>query len=154
MKVSLVEKQEFLDAARIPLRLACKTKTGWPVVISLWFIHQDGLLYCATQRSAKVVDYLQNDSRCAFEIAGDQPPYCGIRGQAWARIDETLGAETLEKLLVRYLGDTNNDLAANLLAKSETEVAIVLDPIRVFIWDFSDRMENLRMEVPSEKVCP
>jgi len=41
---------------------------------------------------------------------------------------------------VRYLGDTNIDLAANLMAKSETGIAIVLEPIRIFTCDFSDRM--------------
>jgi hypothetical protein len=154
MKSSLIEMYEYLDAVRIPLRLACRTITDWPMVISLWFLHQDGLLYCATQRSAKIVDYLQNDPRCAFEIAADQPPYCGIRGQANARIDESLGVEILEKLLIRYLGDTKNDLANNLLTKSETEVAIVLNPIRIFTWDFSDRMANIGMPQTTEKICP
>jgi hypothetical protein len=154
MDASLSEMQEFLSAVRIPLRLACKTESDWPLVISLWFLHQDGLLYCATQRSAKIVKYLQNDTRCAFEIAGDYPPYCGIRGQARARIDQTMGGEILEKMLVRYLGDTNNDLARKLLAKSETEVAIVLEPIRIYTWDFSDRMKNIRMARTPEKVCP
>jgi general stress protein 26 len=154
MKTSLIEMQEYLEVVRIPVRIACKTTTGWPTVISLWFLHQDGLLYCATQKSAKIVNYLRNDARCAFEIAEDQPPYCGIRGQAKARIDETLGAEILEKLLVRYLGDTDNELASNLLANSDTEIAIILDPMRIFTWDFSDRMAKVQPRRPSEKVCP
>jgi hypothetical protein len=154
MNDSLAESQEFLNEVRIPIRLACNTKTGWPVVVSLWFLHQDGLLYCATQKSAKLVDYLQQDDRCAFEIAEDRPPYCGIRGQARAKIDDSLGVEILERLLVRYLGGTDSDLANKLLANSQTEVAIILDPLRVFTWDFSDRMLNIRAESPSKKVCP
>ena len=154
MYPSLTEMNIFLDNVRIPLRLACKTKTDWPMVISLWFLHQEGFLYCATQKSAKIVSYLKNDARCAFEIAEDRPPYCGIRGQARARIDETLGIDILEKLLVRYLGDMNNDLASNLLAKSETEVAIVLEPIRTFTWDYSDRMADIGAQLASEKFCP
>lgn len=154
MKDSLIEMQEFLDAVRIPIRLASKTNTDWPMVISMWFLHQDGLLYCATQRSAKIVSYLQYDNRMAFEIAADQPPYCGIRGQAKARIDDKLGVEILEKLLIRYLGDTNNDLAKKLLANSEAEVAIVIEPIRIFTWDFSDRMGSIEMDYTSKKICP
>lgn len=154
MDNSLVGVQEFLDEVRIPIRLACKTKTGWPMVVSLWFLHQDGFLYCATQKSAKVVEYLQQDDRCAFEIAEDRPPYCGIRAQARAKIDRSMGVEILERLLIRYLGDTNNALAKRLLANSETEVAIVLNPIRVFTWDFSDRMVDIRADDQSKKVCP
>lgn len=124
------------------------------MVVSLWFLHQDRLLYCATQKSAKLIDYLKQDDRCAFEIAEDHPPYCGIRGQARAKIDDSLGDEILKKLLVRYLGGTDSDLAKKLLAKSQTEVAIVLEPIRVFSWDFSDRMTDIRAEHPLKKICP
>lgn len=154
MKNSLIGMQDYLNAVRIPIRLACKTKTDWPIVISLWFLHKDGLLYCATQSSAKIVSYLQHDNRCAFEIASDQPPYCGIRGQAKVWIDEKLGVEVLEKLLIRYLRGTNNDLAKELLANSESEVAIVIEPVRIYTWDFSDRMEPIEIDFTSKKVCP
>ena len=151
---NLIEMEEYLDDVRIPVRLACNTTTDWPTVISLWFLHKDGLLYCATQKTAKIVNYLRNDPRCAFEIAEEQPPYCGIRGQARARIDETRGAEILEKLLVRYLGNAESNLASSLLANSDTEIAIILEPIRIFTWDFTDRMAEVQPHRYSEKVCP
>jgi general stress protein 26 len=154
MKKSLIEAKEYLDTIRIPMRIAIKTEDKWPWVISLWFLHQDGLLYCATQKHAKIVGHLENDNRCAFEIAADTPPYCGIRGKARARIDESLGAKILEKLLVRYLGGTNNELAQNLLAKRDSEVSIVLEPLRVYTWDFRERMEGIKFEQSSSKVCP
>jgi hypothetical protein len=154
MNDTLVGAQEFLNEVQIPIRLACKTHTGWPTVVSLWFLHQDGLLYCATQKSAKLIKYLQHDDRCGFEIAEDRPPYCGIRGQAKAKIDDSLGIEILERLLVRYLGGTESTLAKKLLANSDTEVAIVLDPVRVFTWDFSNRMGDIHTEYPAGKICP
>ena len=154
MKNSLVSMGEFLNQVRIPIRLASRTFTGWPSVVSLWFLHQDNLLYCATQSSAKIVSYLKHDHRCAFEIAADQPPYCGVRGQARASIDEELGLPILEKLLVRYTGDLNNNLARTLLANSENEVAIILEPLRIYTWDFSDRMKDVPPAPAPEKVCP
>ncbi len=154
MNDSLVAEQEFLNEVRIPIRLACTTKTGWPIVVSLWFLHQDGLLYCATQKSAKLINYLHNDDRCAFEIAEDRPPYCGIRGQARAKIDEGRGVEILERLIDRYLGDTKNDLAKKLLANSDSEVAIVLEPVRIYTWDFSNRMKSIEIAYASKKICP
>ena len=156
MVSSLMEIDAFLDSVRIPVRLACKTETDWPIVISLWYRHQNGQLMCATQKSARVVSYLQYDPRCAFEIAEERPPYCGVRGQAIATIDESMGAVVLKQLLQRYLGSTQNSLAEQLLAKSETEVAIILKPIRIFTWDFSDRMRDL-VQPDRElkpKVCP
>lgn len=154
MKKSLIDAKEYLDTIRIPMRIAIKTGDMWPWVISLWFLHQDGLLYCATQKHAKIVGHLENDNRCAFEIAADTPPYCGIRGKARARIDESLGAKTLEKLLVRYLGDTENELAKNLLSKKDTEVAIVIEPVRIYTWDFRQRMKGIGDGQISSKICP
>jgi general stress protein 26 len=154
MKKSLIEAKEYLDTIRIPMRIAIKTEDKWPWVISLWFLHQEGLLYCATQKHAKIIGHLENDNRCAFEIAADTPPYCGIRGKARARIDESLGAEILEKLLARYLGGTNSELAQNLLARRDSEVAIVLNPLGVYTWDFRDRMKDIKFEQLSGKVCP
>lgn len=156
MAADLTRFENYLEAIRIPLRLACTTESGWPMAVSLWFQYRDGLLYCATQKSAKVVTYLQNDPRCAFEIAADHPPYCGVRGQAVSRIDENLGAEILEQLLSRYLGGTDNDLAQDLLAKKDHEVAIILKPVKVYEWDFSSRMQGIEFPRPDStiKVCP
>jgi len=152
----LSQMEDYLEAARIPLRLACSTESGWPMGVSLWFLYQDGRLFCATQRSARVVAYLRKNPRCAFEIAADMPPYCGVRGQAVASIDENIGAQILDQLLVRYLGGMDNNLAKKLLSKREDEVAIVLRPVKVFTWDFSNRMLDVveSMLNLATKVCP
>ena len=156
MVADLTEVKTYLEQAKIPLRLACKTKSGWPMAVSLWFKHQNGKLYCATQKSARLVAYLQNDPRCAFEIAADLPPYCGVRGQAIARVDESIGPNVLEQLLVRYLGGVDSALAQSLIAKSENEVAIILKPVKIFTWDFSSRMQDIILPKidSADKVCP
>lgn len=147
---------EYLSKTRIPLRLSCRTISGWPFVLSLWYLYQDGLLYCATQADARVVSYLENEPRCGYEIAADLPPYCGIRGQAKARIDQKIGGEILEGLLLRYLGGTESRLARELLKNADNEVALVLDPVNCFSWDFSQRMENVAPTMLKlvEKHCP
>jgi len=156
MVSSLAELEVYLKAVRIPLRLACKTESDWPMVVSLWYLYQDNHLFCATQNSARVVSYLQFDSRCAFEISADQPPYCGVRGQAIAVIDKSLGSAVLHQLIQRYLGGTENSLAKKLLAKSQSEIAIRIKPISIFTWDFSDRMRDLGSQVKDQapKICP
>jgi hypothetical protein len=150
----LVQIEEYLNSVRIPLRLSCATQSGWPMIVSLWFYYQHNKLFCATQNTAKVVSYLKNDPRCAFEISADLPPYCGVRGQAIASIDEDIGGAILEQLLERYLGGTDNPLAKTLLAKIDTEVALVLEPKNIFTWDFSNRMTNVSFEQPLAKICP
>jgi nitroimidazol reductase NimA-like FMN-containing flavoprotein (pyridoxamine 5'-phosphate oxidase superfamily) len=145
--------QNYLQAIKIPLRLSCVDQDGWPVVLSLWFLYEDGNFYCATPERARVVSYLRREPRCAFEVAGDEPPYCGVRGRAVATIDLESGWQVLEQLLVRYLGGTDNPLAETLLSRDEPEVAIRLEPQSFHSWNFSQRMKG---SAPSndEKPCP
>ncbi len=143
----------YLEEIVIPLRLSCITHSGWPVVLSLWYLYGDGQLYCATQKTAKVVDYLEREPRCAFEIASDLPPYCGIRGQGRATVDASLGPEILQQLLVRYLGGIHSPLAKRLLSEIDNEVAIAIQPVSIVTWNFIDRMED-SITVGTTKPCP
>ena len=136
------EIEQYLTEMKIPLRLSCVTDSGWPVGLSLWYLYEDGHLYCATQANARVVDYLQQDTRCAFEVAGDQPPYRGVRGQATAVILPDQGLEILSRLLVRYLTGTDNPLAQKLLSRPTPEVALRITPVNMTTWDFENRMKN------------
>ena len=143
MNQSLDKYTEYLNKTKIPLRLSCTTESGWPFVLSLWYTHRDGILYCATKNTAKVVSYLSSNPQCAFEIASDFPPYCGIRGQAIALIDPDLGPDILLELIDRYLGDKTNPLANNLLKNLESEVALVIRPVNLFEWNFTSRIKEI-----------
>lgn len=156
MAPSLKEFSTYLNSVQIPIRLACESESGWPVVISLWYLFENDQLLCATQKFAKVITYLKRDPRCGFEIAGDLLPYCGVRGQALATIDETRGKIVLEHLLTRYLGGHDSSLARELLAKSSNEVAIIIKPERIYSWDFRLRMQELVHSGNGQKtkICP
>lgn len=151
--IDTISLNDYYEKTTIPLRLSCVTKSGWPMILSLWYLFEDGVLYCATPENAKVVAYLQNEPRCAFEVAADTPPYCGVRGQSLAAIDNERGMEILERLLVRYTGNLDNSLAKNLLTRSIPEVAIRLDPQRIYTWNFSKRMTGTSKN-QRNKPCP
>ncbi len=136
------EIEQFLTEAKIPLRLATNTVSGWPVVVSLWFVPLAGSLWCATQHSAVVIEHLRHDSRCGFEVAPDQPPYRGVRGRATATLHPSRGEEILRTLLDRYLAGVDSPLATQLLSKCESEVAIEIVPASVRSWDFRERMSG------------
>lgn len=147
------QAERYLREVVIPVRLSCVSESGWPVVLSLWYLYREGRLFCATKETARVVQHLRHEPRCAFEIAADHPPYCGVRGQGIATIDKTLGTETLRELLVRYLGSTETSFGQRLLAQSQNEVAIVIEPLNVFTWNYTKRMREVVSELPG-KVCP
>lgn len=139
---SLEPFKAFLEQTRVPLRLACLTRKGWPMVVSLWFLYEAGKLYCATQKSAKIVYHLQKNPRCAFEVAGDQPPYKGVRGQGEIGLNRDLGRVMLNRLIARYLRGPDTPLGKILLSRAGHEVAIEIRPIRVFAWDYTTRMKG------------
>lgn len=132
--------EQYLHTAVLPVRLASIAADGSPVVLSLWYLYEEGSIWCATQRTSRIVARLEREPRCGFEIAADSIPYRGVRGRARATIDVHRGATLLPRLLNRYLGGTDSPLASWLLARTEHEVAIRLDRMRVSTWDFTGRM--------------
>ena len=88
-----------------------------------------------------------------FEVAADQPPSCGVRSRAVASIDEDRANEILERLLVRYLGGIDNELALQLLSRKQPEMAIRLKLQSFHTWNFSDRMAT-SVAADIRKICP
>jgi hypothetical protein len=129
-----------LHASLIPLRLAVLDGTGTPWVLSLWFVYAEEAIWCATNVRSRLAGYLQQQSRCGFEIAGDMPPYKGIRGKGDIAMVPERGGEMLTRLLDRYRIDRESTLARSLLAKVDQEVAVRITPNRITSWDFTARM--------------
>jgi hypothetical protein len=137
---SEADVRRHLETSEIPLRLACATPSGHPLVLSLWYLWRDGALWCATPSDAALVRHLRRDPRCGFEVAGERPPYCGVRGRGPAAIEPARGEEVLRSLLRRYQGGEDGRLARWLLSRVGREVAIRIQPERMVSWDYRERM--------------
>lgn len=124
------------------MRLAANTTSGFPVVLSLWFLPEDDELLAAVHRDARIAKRLHKDPRCAFEIAPNEPPYRGVRGQALASLEAEGAFAVLERLLDRYLGSGDSSLGRFLLARAEEELIVRLRPSRIASWDYSRRMQD------------
>ena len=131
-----------LEEQRIPIRIACISTNGYPCVLSLWFSIIDGRIYCATKKNAKIVEYLEKNPTCGFEIASDKPPYRGIRGNGICIIKPEDGKNILSLLIRKYLGQKNSKLEKFLLDNSDKEVALEIIPNKVFHYDYTSRMGN------------
>jgi len=134
---------EIIADKKIPIRLAYTKSDGTPGILSLWYVEEDGKLYCATQKNAKIVSFLKKTPICGFEIAADKPPYKGIRGEGVARIIEERGNEILQLLIEKYLGQKESKLSLFLKKNSVSEVAIEITPKSIFNYDYTKRMEGI-----------
>lgn len=131
----------YLRETVVPVRVATHAPSGlW--MLSLWYRYRDEALLCATRASADIVDYLETDDRVAFEVSANDPPYMGVRGAGRASIEADPEKELLRELLERYLGGTDDPLAADLLDPDREEVRIRIEPGKLYSWDFSERMSG------------
>jgi nitroimidazol reductase NimA-like FMN-containing flavoprotein (pyridoxamine 5'-phosphate oxidase superfamily) len=141
-KLDAEEIDKFIPDSKIPIRIAFMKSTDLPAVISLWYICKDGKIFCATQKTAKIVSYLKKNPLCGFEIAVDKPPYKGIRGNGTIRILNETGAYVLDLLIDKYLGEKESTLSKFLRDNSKTEVAIEITPQKILHYDYSKRMKG------------
>ena len=134
---------EFLGHVVLPIRLSCVAADGFPRVISLWFLHRDGKLYCVTHQSAKLVGLVNHDNKVGFEVSPDAPPYHGVRGQGTAKLSPLGQDPALKQLLQRYIGDLDSGFSKWLLSRSEEELIVCIEPHRLFSWDYRERMADV-----------
>ena len=133
----------FIPEIKIPIRLGFIKSNNAPAVISLWYVCNDGKIYCAVQKTAKIVAYLQKNPICGFEIAADKPPYKGMRGEGTVQTLNETGAYVLDLLIDKYLGEKESTLSKFLKKNSKTEVALQITPQKIFNYDYSERMKDV-----------
>ena len=133
---------EYLKDTVYPLRVGCIACDGFPRVVSVWYHYADGQFHCASHRSSQLVALLRDNGNVGFEVAPNEPPYCGVRGQGVATLSDVGGGDILEKLLDRYLGGSESNLGNWLLSRREDEVLISITPQRLFSWDYRQRMDG------------
>lgn len=141
-KLDSQEIDKLIPDPKIPIRIAFMKSTYSPAVISLWYVCRDGKIYCATQKTAKIVSYLQKNPVCGFEIAADKPPYKGVRGEGTVKILNETGVYILDLLIDKYLGEKESTLSKFLKSNSKDEVAIEITPQKIIHYDYSKRMKD------------
>ena len=136
-------ERELAPDTKIPIRLGFIKPNGAPSIISLWYTDMNGKIYCATQKTAKIIQYLETNPSCGFEIASDQPPYKGSRGEGIVKIIPSKGPEILNLLIKKYLGEKESTLSKFLRGHSQNEIAIEITPTKIFHYDYSKRMKGI-----------
>ena len=134
--------ENFVKQAVIPIRVAVNDNRGFPLICSLWFLYEDKKFYCATSAKSKIYRIIESNNRCAFEVALNDPPYKGVRGQAYVLVESNSARNVLEKLIIRYLGSTDTRLARWLLSREKDEKVLVIEPVWISSWDYSERMKS------------
>jgi hypothetical protein len=143
------EMETFLEESLIPLRLGCHHADGGLWLVTLWYRYREGRFECATASGSDLAAFLRADDEVTFEVSTNRPPYMGVRGNGSVTIEPDEDKECLRSLVGRYLGSTENDLAAMLLDEGREELLLGIEPSRLYTWDFSQQMGAAARESPA-----
>lgn len=130
----------YLQNTSWPMRLACVGSDGFPRVVSIWYRYRDSCFFCVTHRESKLAGLLKNNRKVGFEVSPNEPPYYGVRGQGLVSLHEEGADATLHGHLQHYLGGTSSSLARWLLSRAQDELLVLVEPVRMFSWDYRERM--------------
>jgi hypothetical protein len=125
-----------------PLRIACSTDAGCPLVVPLWFIYEKGCFCSISYCSANLLSHLWVDKRVGVEVADNEPPYAGVRGHGDVTLLEDEGGIWLPRLLQRCQINPDSALARGLMARVDDEITICLEPGHMSGRDCSPRMQD------------
>lgn len=137
------ETEVFLQNCPWPLRLACTGADGYPRVVSVWYRFHNNTLQCVSHRGSALVRLIERDPRVGFELAPNDPPYHGVRGQGRVTMVPLGDSDVLEALLDRYLGDQESRVGNWLLSRKDEEMLLTITPERLFTWDYRQRMADV-----------
>lgn len=131
----------FLSENTIPVRLAV-IQDKHPLICSVWFsVEAETLVIrCVSHGKSQLIKSLMADPNVGFEIALNAPPYKGVRGKGNATLTKENVSDTLQEVIVRFLGDTTSNLARWLLGRADEEYVIEITPSWITSWDYSERM--------------
>ncbi len=86
---------------------------------------------------------LRRNPRVGFEVAPNEPPYHGVRGQGDAALRPLADSPLLDQLIHKYLEGTQSRVAQWLLSRRDEELIIEISPTAVFSWDYRERMADV-----------
>lgn len=136
------EIQQFLEAVRVPLRISFSSKNG-PLIVPVWFEYHRGSFWSCSPDDSLLVSALRGEPEVAFDVSTNDLPYRGVRGRGVAICATASDQSALNRLIERYLANTDNPLAQWLLNRDGSEAVIEIEVGWLTSWDFSDRMEGI-----------
>jgi len=133
---------EFLTNSKLNLLLGTTDEKNEPNVHPVWYLYENGNLYVETGKTTKKAQNIRNKNTVYFCIDDEKVPYKGVRGKASATIIEEVSKmiPITEKIMIKYTGNLENNVAKFLLdgVKNGFSILLELEPKYFATWDHSD----------------
>lgn len=122
------ETLEFLSRPLL-MRLATHGADGYPQVTPVWFMQQDGSLYCSTEQERVKVRNILRNPRVGASIDDDHP-YRGISLKGIASVREKEIEPLVRRIAARYVPARELDALMAWLFKGP-RVVLQITPVNV-----------------------
>jgi len=133
------EIRNFLSTGKLFARLGTIDKNGDPNVHPVWYWFENDKIYFETSKSSRKAQSIKNKNTVYFCIDDTNEPYKGVRGKGTASFIEDIEKNllVLEKILLKYTGSLDNDIAKFLFnsVKSSESIIIEINPHFFGTWD-------------------
>ena len=126
------------DLLELPLVavLATYRKDGNVLLSPVWHEWRAGGFNVVTSRDDVKARHLRRDSRASIVVCEDTRPFRGLEVRSIAQLVTGDVHETVRRLAVRYLGETDG---AAYAARAADDTLIRLEPGALRAWDFADK---------------
>lgn len=136
------QTKEFLTNSKLNLLLGTIDQKGQPNVHPVWYLYENEKLYLETAKTARKAQNVRSNNNVYFCIDDEKVPYKGVRGKALAKTIQEIPEiiPIAEKIMVKYTGDLENNVAKFLLegVKGGMSVLLELEPEYYATWDHSN----------------
>ena len=141
--LSRAEIDDFLSNSKIPLRLGTVDPDGTPVIQPVWYYYENDKLYLMSDKGSRKLKNIDRRKGVYFSVDTEAAPYKGVKGKGTANIVKDTGkaVSMVEKIVTRYLGDSNNPMGKRLVGAVRTgdEILVQITPHYYSVWDYSKR---------------
>ena len=132
---------DFLSNSKLNLLLGTIDDKGDPNVHPVWYLYDNGKLYVETSKTAKKAANIKIRNSIYFCIDDEKMPYKGVRGKGIAKISDDVNANIpiAEKIMIKYTGNLENEVAKFLMDGVKKGVSVLLEitPKYLATWDHS-----------------
>ncbi len=132
---------EFLSTSKKNLQLATIDDKDEPNIHPVWFLYENGLIYCATEKKSKKIKNILRKSIVYFSIDEDDSDFRGVRGKGFVQIIDDIDFNLVitEKIVKKYVDSLEGNLAREVMdeIRNGTEVVLEITPKFYSVWSFT-----------------
>lgn len=139
-RLSLQERDAFLDEPGVVMRVAVVRADGSPLVTPIWFAYENGAIYFTPREKSEWFSCLRRDPRVALCIDEQPLPYRKVLVEGQAELVYDVGEDDrwrdqYRRIATRYVGpDGAEAYIRNTIDQPRGLYRVVLDNANVKTW--------------------